>query len=416
MWVSMPMLLNNSLNTDPDVSRELATGSHVTGSDPEVSIVIPCLNEADTLGGCIRTAQTALLTGGLDGEIVVADNGSTDASIAIAEELGARVVHATHKGYGSALMCGIAAARGKFVVMGDADGSYDFLEVPRFVEKLRKGADLVQGCRLPPGGGRVLPGAMPFSHRWVGNPLFSRLVQRMFGSPVHDVYCGLRGFAKDFYQSLDQRCTGMEFATEMIIKAGIRDANVAEIPITLHPDGRKTHRSHLNTYRDGWRTLRYFLLYCPRWLFWYPGIALLCLGVFGYVLALPGFTIGRMTFDAHTLLFASLGVLLGFQSMVFAVHARLFAIGEGLWPEDPRVDRLFRHVTLETGLIIGLVVMLCGIGLLLGSINQWRLADFGRLDYARTMRWVIPGATMAALGFQTMLSMFFSSILLMHRR
>lgn len=410
------MLLNNAVNDERDVSSELATDASAPAMAPEVSVVIPCLNEADTLESCIRTAQTGLLSGGIDGEIVVADNGSTDGSVAIAEGLGARVVHATSKGYGSALMCGIAAARGKFIVMGDADGSYDFLEIPRFIEKLRQGSDLVQGCRLPAGGGRVLPGAMPFSHRWVGNPLFSRLVRQMFGSRVHDVYCGLRGFVKDFYLSLDQRCTGMEFATEMIIKAGIRGAKVAEIPITLRPDGRKTHRSHLKTYRDGWRTLRYFLLYCPRWLFWYPGIALVVLGGLGYLLALPGITIGRMTFDAHTLLFASLSVLLGFQSMVFAVHARLFAVGEGLWPDDPRIHRLFRHVTLETGLIVGVIVMLGGSGLLLGAINQWRVADFGRLDYAHTMRWVIPGATMTALGFQAILSVFFSSILLMHRR
>jgi glycosyltransferase involved in cell wall biosynthesis len=377
---------------------------------------MPCLNEADTLGICIAKASRALAEHGIVGEIVVADNGSMDDSVGIATRLGARVVNVEAKGYGNALMGGIAAARGKFVIMGDADDSYDFLEIPKFVDKLRQGADLVQGCRLPSGGGRVTPGAMPFSHRWVGNPLFTRMTRRMFWSPINDVYCGLRGFRKEFYTSLDQRCTGMEFATEMIVKAGIRGAEVAEVPITLHPDGRKAHPPHLKTYRDGWRTLRFLLLYSPRWLFWYPGLTLVMIGILGYALALPRVTVRGIAFDAHTLLFASLFIILGFQSMVFAVYTKLFGVGEGLLPKDPRLDRLFAHVTLEKGLVMGTMTMIFGGALLLAAVNQWRVVDFGRLDYARTMRWVIPGVMFTALGFQTVLSVFFSSILLMRRR
>ena len=382
----------------------------------EVSVVMPCLNESDTLRVCLEKAQRALLDSGIVGEIIVADNGSTDHSTAIAESMGARVVHVKARGYGNALMGGIAAARGKFILMGDADDSYDFGEVPNFVEKLRAGAELVQGCRLPSGGGRIMPGAMPFSHRWLGNPMFSLMVRHMFSSPLHDVYCGLRAFTRDFYDRLDQRCTGMEFATEMIIKAGIHGAKVAEIPITLWPDGRKSHPPHLKTFRDGWRTLRFYLAYSPKWLFLYPGILSVLLGLLGYAVALPGAMVLGVTFDAHTLLFASLAILCGYQSILFAILTKFFAIGEGLLPEDPRLTRLSRVANLEKGLLIGAAALLVGVVLLLQSINQWRLADFGRLEYAQTMRWVIPGVTLTVLGVQTILNSFFGSILGMRRR
>src|SRR6266496_1451581 len=248
----------------------------------EVSVVMPCLNEADTLEACIAKAQRALGEHRISGEIIVADNGSTDGSQAIATRMGARLVHVEAKGYGNALMGAIAAARGRFVIMGDADDSYDFLQLPRFVNKLREGFELVQGCRLPAGGGTVLPGAMPFLHRWWGNPMFSLFARWWFGAPVNDVYCGLRAFRKDFYQRLDQRCTGMEFATEMIIKSSLYHAKIAEMHIPLHPDGRKAHAPHLITFRDGWRTLRFFLMYSPRWLFLHPGILLIVLGILGY--------------------------------------------------------------------------------------------------------------------------------------
>ena len=391
----------------------LVNGSESSSDSPvpEVSVVMPCLNEADTLGTCIVKAQRAFRESGIVGEIIVADNGSTDESSKIALELGARVVLVEAKGYGNALMGGIAAARGKFLIMGDADDSYDFLEIPKIVARLREGHDIVQGCRLPAGGGTVMPGAMPFSHRWLGNPLFSLMVRHMFWSPIHDVYCGLRGFTRQFYESLDQRCTGMEFATEMMVKAGVYRARIAEVPITLHQDGRKSHPPHLNTFRDGWRTLRFLLLYSPRWLFWYQGWALIGLGVFGYLLAMPQVTIGGVTFDVHTLLVASLALLLGFQAVVFAVFTKAFAVGERLLPADPRLERFFKVVTLEKGLIAGGAGLCMGIGLLLAAVNQWRLSGFGPLDYAYTMRWVIPGVTLTALALQTVLSSFFVSIL-----
>ena len=256
----------------------------------ELSVVMPCLNEAETLAGCIEAARQALHEHKIVGEIIVADNGSTDGSQRIAARLGACVVEVGEQGYGSALMAGIAAARGRFVIMGDADGSYDFLEIPKFVDKLRAGFDLIQGCRLPSGGGTVLPHAMPFLHRWWGNPMLSRVARWWFRTPIHDVYCGLRGFSKELYERLGQRCTGMEFAVEMIVKSQLYGAHITELPVTLHPDGRTSHAPHLRTFRDGWRTLRFFLMYSPRWLFLVPGAVLVGLGVLGYGLALPGVT------------------------------------------------------------------------------------------------------------------------------
>jgi glycosyltransferase involved in cell wall biosynthesis len=382
----------------------------------EVSVVMPCLNEADTLAICIRKARAALDGAGIVGEIVVADNGSTDESIEIARREGARVVPVKTAGYGAALMGGIDAARGEFVVMGDADDSYDFGELPKFVEQLRAGHDLVQGCRLEAGGGRVLPGAMPFTHRWLGNPMFSVLARRWFHAPVTDIYCGMRGFKRELISRLDQRCTGMEFATEMVIKASLTRARIAEVPITLHPDGRRSHPPHLKTVRDGWRTLRFFLWYSPRQLFLVPGFVLMALGVLGYALAMPGVTISGMRFDAHTLLFASLAVIAGYQSAFFAVFAKTFAITEGLLPADPRFERFQRLVTLERGLAAGVVALAIGAVVLLAAVNQWRMKDFGDLDYAETMRLVVPGVTLSVLGFQTILGCFFLSLLGLRRR
>ena len=383
---------------------------------PEVTIVMPCLNEADTLAECIRKAREGLSAGKINGEILVADNGSTDGSQEIAGRAGARVVQVQAPGYGNALMGGIAAARSKYIIMGDADDSYDFREVGKFVEKLRQGYDLVQGCRLPQGGGRTLPGAMPFLHRWWGNPMFSVLARWWFSAPIHDVYCGLRGFSKALYEQLDQRCTGMEFATEMIIKASLNEAKMSEVPITLHPDGRVAHRPHLKTFRDGWRTLRFFLLFSPRWLFFVPGLFLISIGLIGYAIALPGLTINGFTFDAHTLLFASLWLLCGYQAVVFAIFTKTFAINEGLMPMTPRVQRFFKIVTLERGLIASAFVLFVGLALLAVAVNQWRLAGFGRLDYSETMRIVIPGATLTMIAVQTIFSSFFISLLGLQRR
>jgi glycosyltransferase involved in cell wall biosynthesis len=382
----------------------------------EVSVVIPCLNEQDTLANCIEKARRALRERNITGEIVVADNDSTDLSRTIGERAGARVIMVREPGYGSALMGGIAAAGGRFIVMGDADESYDFLEIPKIVEKLREGFDLVQGCRLPAGGGSIRPGAMPFLHRWIGNPFFSFLVRKWFHAPINDVYCGLRGFTKAMYERLDQRCTGMEFATEMIIKASLRSEKITEVPITLHPDKRTSHAPHLNTFRDGWRTLRYFLMCSPRWLFLVPGGVFIAFGLLGYLLAMPGLSIGHSTFDAHTLLFASLAILCGYQWILFAIFAKTFAVTEGFLPPDRQLERFFEVVNLEKGLIVAVLAMLAGGILLLTAVRQWWLTGFGHLDYARTMRLVVPGATLVALGFQTVFSSFFVSILGMRRK
>lgn len=385
-------------------------------ADLELSVVIPCLNEADTIGVCVEKAQRALRENGIAGEIVVADNGSTDGSQNIAISKGARVIGVAAKGYGNALMGGIAAARGRYIIMGDADDSYDFLEIPRFVEKLRQGYELVQGCRLPSGGGRVMPDAMPFLHRWWGNPMFSVLARRWFNAPIHDVYCGLRGFTKDVQQRLHQRCTGMEFATEMIIKSSLYGVKIAEVPITLHPDGRKSRAPHLKTFRDGWRTLRFFLMYCPRWLFLIPGAVLIMLGLVGYALALPGVKLGDITLEGHTLVYASLAILCGYQAILFAIFTATFAVNEGLRPPSRGYEAFYKVMNLERGLILALLTFLAGVVLLALAVNKWRLTGFGSLDYRDTLRWVVPGATLTALGVQTMLSSFFVSILGLSRR
>ena len=382
----------------------------------ELSILMPCLNEAETLAACIGKARLGIERSGLRGEILVADNGSQDASVQIAEELGARVIHVEKKGYGNALAGGIRAASGKWIVMGDADQSYDFSEADRFVEKFREGSELVMGCRMPSGGGRIKPGAMPFSHRWLGNPLFSQMARHMFAVPIHDIYCGLRGFTRELYDRLNLQCEGMEFATEMIIKASLNGARISEIPITLHPDGRQTQAPHLRTIRDGWRTLRFFLVLSPRWLFLAPGFLLVLFGLAGCAVALPGLQIGGITFDAHTLLFSSLAILMGYQSVLFAICAKTFAINEGLLPRDPQVDWFFKTIYLERGLAIGALALVAGLILLGAAVLQWKAVGFGHLDYAVTMRWAIPGATLTSLGFQTILSSFFVSILGMKRR
>ncbi len=382
----------------------------------ELSVVMPCLNEADTLEVCIRKAQDAFAACGAQGEVIVADNGSDDGCPEIARDLGARVVHVASRGYGHALMGGIEAARGRFVVMGDADESYDFSEIPNFLTALRDGAELVQGCRMPSGGGQILPGAMPVLHRWFGNPLLSRLARVMFDVPVKDAYCGLRGFTRDLYARLELRCTGMEFATEMIIKSALLGARVAEVPITLHPDGRKQHGPHLRTFRDGWRTLRLFLLYSPRWLFLFPGSLLVALGLLGYALAFPAVEVGSARLGVHTLLVASLCLLMGFQSILFAVMSKAYAIGAGLLPWDKRLERFFRVATLERGLLIGLGALIGGGLLIADAAWNWRETGFGNLDYATTLRGLIPGVTLAALGFQTIISGFFVSLLGLDRR
>jgi glycosyltransferase involved in cell wall biosynthesis len=383
---------------------------------PELSVVIPCLNEAETIAVVVRKAVRALTDAGIAGEVIVADNGSTDGSQALATAEGARVVPAAVRGYGAALLAGIAEARGTYVLMGDADDSYDFAELPKFLPPLRAGADLVQGCRLPSGGGTIAPGAMPFLHRWWGNPMFSMLVRWWFHAPIHDVHCGMRAFRRDLIATLGLRCTGMEFASEMIIKAALHRARIAEVPITLHRDGRVTGRPHLRTFRDGWRHLRFYLLFSPRWLFLTPGIVLGLLGLLGYALAMPQVTIGRATLDVHTLLFASLAILVGFQAVLFAVFTKAFAINQGLLPMDPRMERAFQLVDLERGLLAGTLLGLAGLALLGIAVWEWVRVDLGPLDARVTLRLVIPGVTLTALGAQTVLSSFFLSVLGLRQR
>jgi len=398
------------------VEWQSARATRAADSHPEISIVMPCLNEADTLESCIRAAQQALDEHDISGEIVVADNGSTDGSQDIAQRLGVRVIAVPERGYGSALMAGIAAARGYYVLIGDADDSYDFSEIPRFLDKLRDGYDMAQGCRLGSGGGTVQKGAMPLLHRIWGNPMFSAMARMWFRAPIHDVQCGMRAFTKELYGRIEQRCTGMEFISENMIKSCLAGARIAEVTITLRPDGRKAHPPHLKTFRDGWRNLRFYLMFCPRWLFLMPGVLLIALGLIGYGIALPRLRISGITFDVHTLLFASLAVIWGYQSVIFAVMTKVFAIAEGMLPWDRRMTRLFEVVNLERGLLAGTVVMVMGLSLLVVAITNWYHAHFGDLNYPDTLRLVIPGVTLATIGFQTILSSFFISILGMKRR
>lgn len=381
---------------------------------PEVSVVIPCLNEADTLGLCVQKALAAFAGARIRGEVVVADNGSTDGSDLIAVGLGARVIYVSAKGYGSALMAGIRAAAGPLIIMGDADDSYDFSELPKLVTRLRQGDDLVQGCRLPMGGGKIERGAMPWSHR-LGNPLLSFLAKFMFRAPVTDIYCGFRGFTKKLYNQLDQRCHGMEFATEMIIKATLHKVRISEVPITLYRDGRKTHPSHLRTYRDGWRTLRFFLLCSPKWLFLVPGLGLTALGLLGCTAGLSNLHVHSVVFDAHTMLFGSLALLCGHQCILFAIFSKMFAIQEKILPADTSFENVVNRLTLEQGLIGGMLSAVAGFALLGAAVIAWRSHGFGAMDYSHTMKVVIPGVTLVVLGFQTVLSSFFSSILKFRR-
>lgn len=379
----------------------------------ELSVVMPCLNEAETLEVCIRKAQGALADANIAGEVIIADNGSTDGSIEIAERLGARVVRISAKGYGNALMGGIAAANGKYIVMGDADDSYDFGHIPRFVEKMRAGADLVMGNRFR---GGILKDAMPPLHQYFGNPALTRIGRLFFGSPVGDFYCGLRGFRKDAYETLGLRTTGMEFATEMVVKATLLRLNITEVPTTLSPDGR-SRPPHLRTWRDGWRTLRFFLLYSPRWLFLYPGMLLMAVGSALGLWLLPGTrTIGSVAFDVHTMLYCAAMVLLGFQAIAFAVFTKLFAITEGLLPPDPTLDRLFRYVNLEVGIGVGSILILSGLTTSIFAVGFWGARHFGELDYAHSMRIVIPAVLLLVLGAQTVFASFFLSVLGLRRR
>lgn len=378
----------------------------VQGEQMEVTILMPCLNEAETLGGCVNEALKALAGAGCTGEVLIADNGSTDNSAAIAAAAGARVILVAERGYGSALAGGIAAAKGEYVLMGDADGSYDFGELPKFLMKLRGGADFVMGCRFPRGGGTIMPRAMPWKHRWIGNPFLSWLGRFMFKAPVRDFHCGLRAFRRDAALRLGLACTGMEFASEMVVKAVVARLRFAEVPVTLRPD-RRNHASHLRSWRDGWRHLRFLLVFCPRWLFFLPGLLLFGIGAGGFVLLLPGpVTAAGVTFDTNTLLVCAMALLVGTQALFFAVHAKAYASSFGLLQQDLRIERLFRLPYVEVATLAGLALIVLGTAALVLATLAWEKTGFGALSYGDSLRIVIPAVTAIALGAQIMFSAF----------
>lgn len=379
----------------------------------ELSVVLPCLDEELTLPGCIQQIQSVLARQQIAAEIIVADNGSCDRSRAIAESFGVRVVSETRKGYGSALMGGIGAARGKYVIMGDADGSYDFGDIPAFLNQLRSGADVVIGNRFR---GGIRKGAMPFLHRNLGNPVLSFLGRLFFRAPCGDFHCGLRGFTLDAYHRMDLQTTGMEFASEMVVKAAIFKMKIREVPTTLSQDGRN-RPPHLRSWRDGWRHLRFLMMYSPRWLFLYPGIALMLAGMLVAFWLLPGpQRVGSVVIDIHTLLYAVMAILIGFQAVLFSVFTKVFAITEKLLPDDPRLTSLFRYFTLETGLAAGSLLTLAGLGLGAYSFLLWDEQKFGSMDPTRLVRVVASTIVLFTLGIEIGFSSFFLSILGLRRK
>ena len=392
----------------------IAWASGMPATAPELTILMPCLDEAETLATCIRKARACLERLGVAAEVLIADNGSTDGSQRIAEEEGARVVAVPKRGYGAALYHSALAARGRYIIMGDADDSYDFSKLDAFVEQLRAGADLVMGNRFL---GGIRPGAMPWKNRYIGNPALSALGRLFFHSPAGDFHCGLRGFSRTAFDRMGLQTTGMEFASEMVIKATLLGLRVVEVPTTLDKDGRQ-RPPHLRPWRDGWRHLRFMLLYSPRWLFLYPGAALMLLGslVGGRLLVGP-LTVGdSLEFDVHTLLFAFGAIQLGFQSVTFAFLARVYALAEGLLPEDPVLARLFGWFTLETGLVLGGVLLLAGFAGALSAVAGWSRTGFGPLDAREMLRTAIPAAAAIGLGGQVVFASFLLSFLGLRRR
>ena len=374
----------------------------------ELTIMMPCLNEAETLAICIGKAQSFLTRSGIAGEVVVADNGSTDGSQAIASANGARVVPVPEKGYGAALAGGITAAHGKFVIMADADDSYDFANLDLFVAALRDGADLVMGNRF---AGGVAADAMPWHHRYIGNPVLSFLGRLFFRTPVRDFHCGLRGFSRVAIQRLNLRTIGMEFASEMVVKSTLSNLDVREVPTTLKKDGR-SRPPHLRSFRDGWRHLRFLLLFSPRWLFLYPGITLLLVGLLiGAALMRGPVQLGGIVLDLHTFLVAGLCVIVGVQSISFAVIGRRFASRYGFIPKSGNYDRLLEALTLERILLVAVVLMLLGAASLLWGVGEWADRGFGVLNPTTTMRALILAMTALVTGFQLMMSGFMSSMI-----
>lgn len=377
--------------------------------DVELTILMPCLNEEETLPHCIEMARQGIARCAVHAEILIADNGSTDRSREVAEAAGARVVEVPDKGYGNALRGGLRAARGRFVIMGDADGSYDFSEISEFLSRLRGGADIVMGCRMPGGGGTIAHGAMPWKHRWIGNPALTFIGRLLFRCPSHDFHCGLRALTREAFEKMDLRTEGMEFASEMVIKASLREMRIEEVPITLHKD-RRSRPPHLRSWRDGWRHLRFMLLFSPRWLLLYPGLtATLIGGVFFLRLLAGPITVGGINFDLNTLEIAGLVFLFGYQLILFACFARIFAFTRGFLPRNHALSRAFGFFTLEKGLLAGAALIVAGLAVIGWALAGWAAVGFGDLDPLQTTRLVIAGRTLASFGAQTLLfSLIFS--------
>ncbi len=408
-----PPLRNNELSIGEVRLKYGASAPHGSENGPEVTVLMPCLNESETLSTCIRKAQAFFDASDIRGEILVSDNGSTDGSQEIARNCGAIVVDVPIRGYGGALIYGSLAARGKYIIMGDSDDSYDFSELLPFVEKLRGGYELVMGNRL---NGEIKPGAMPWKNRWIGTPALSAIGKIFFQCPVGDFNCGLRAFSADAFRRMNLRTTGMEFASEMIIKATLLKLSIAEVPITLSPDGR-TRAPHLRPWRDGWRHLRFMLLCSPRWLFLYPGFLLALTGLLSGIWLLPGpKTFFSVTLDIHTLFYAAIGVLVGFQALLFAVFSKTFAMTEGLLPPDRKMEDFFRLFHLELWLVIGGLMVAAGFGGAVYSVTFWERHGFGALSPSEVMRMAIPSGLALALGCQIVLSGFFLSLLRMARK
>jgi len=379
----------------------------------ELTVVMPCLNEAETLAVCIEKAINSLRKNNIKGEVLIADNGSTDGSQKIATDLGARVVQVQEKGYGSALMGGIMSAEGKFVIMGDADDSYDFSNLLPFVKKLREGYELVMGNRFK---GGISPGAMPPLHKYLGNPILTGIGRILFRSPSGDFHCGLRGFQRSSILKLDLRTTGMEFASEIVVKATLNNLRIAEVPTTLSPDGR-SRAPHLRSWRDGWRHLRFMLLYSPKWLFFYPGLLLMLGGITAGLWLLPGSRdVGFLSFNTSTLLYAAMAVIVGFQAITFAMFTKCFAMTEGLLPKDEAFTRFIDNLSLEFGLIVGSFLLLGGFLVSIYAVFFWGARSFGPFEITDFLRIIIPAVTLITLGFQTILTSFFLSILCLKHR
>lgn len=379
----------------------------------ELTILMPCLNEAETIATCINKAMDYLEKTGINGEVLIADNGSTDGSQAIATQLGARLINIPIKGYGAALSGGISGAKGDYVIMGDCDDSYDFSNLDLFIEKLRGGFDLVMGNRFK---GGIAKGAMPFLHRYLGNPVLSFLGRIFFQSDIGDFHCGLRGFKQDILKRLNLQSTGMEFASEMIVKSVLFNFRIAEVPTKLFPDGR-SRPPHLRTWRDGWRHLRFLLMYSPTWLFKIPGFFFMLSGLVLMLMTVfkPFQILTGVYFDTNTLVFSAVFIILGYTILSLGLFTRTFAREEGFLPIKKDNKGMENTFTLELGLLIGFVLLLSGICISGYALYLWRKVDFGRLDYSRTLRIVIPGAALILLGVQTVFSSFFLSILKIKR-